>query len=170
MPTYYQRYGKHIYPETLTLEKTGEGSTDFLESTITYTKHNVSVLYFLRNRESIQIGLASKLKFYRFQPISSFRPLKQIKGTLIGVFLRLIYHSQDMPTAFHSSLELMMELTLLQYTRSVFIQVIRRLQRSHPHPVWPYILSYLRTIPQTDDLFTFFQISLKDLDIPLDLR
>jgi hypothetical protein len=27
-----------IYPDTLTLEKTGEGSTDILESTITYTK------------------------------------------------------------------------------------------------------------------------------------
>ena len=37
---------ENIYPETLTLEKTGEGSTDFLESTITYTKHDVSVRYF----------------------------------------------------------------------------------------------------------------------------
>ena len=63
-----------IYPETLTLEKTGEGSTDFLESTITYTKQDVSVRYFSKNKETIQHKLSSKLKFYRFQPISSFRP------------------------------------------------------------------------------------------------
>jgi len=103
-----------------------------------------------------------------FIKISSFRPLKQIKGTLIGAFLRLIYHSQDMHTAFHSSLELMMELTLLQYTRPIFMQIIRRLQRSHSHPVWPHIISYLRTIQKTDDLFTFLQTSLKALDNPPD--
>ena len=161
---------ENIYPETLTLEKTGEGSTDFLESTITYTKQDVSVRYFSKNKETIQNKSSSKLKFYRFQPISSFRPLKQIKGTLIGAFLRLIYHSQDMITAFHSSLELMMELVLLQYTLSILKQVVQRLRKSHPHPVWTKILSYLRTIPNTEDPFTFMQSSLKILDNPLDIR
>ena len=146
---------ENIYPETLTLEKTGEGSTDFLESTITYTQTDVSVRYFSKNKETIQLQSAKKLKFFRFQPFSSFRPLKQIKGTLIGAFLRLIYHSQDMITAFHSSLELMLELLLLQYTLTIFKQVVRRLERSHPHTVWPYILSYLRTIPINEDHFYF---------------
>ena len=158
-----------IYPDTLILEKTGEGSTDFLESTITYTKTDVSVRYFSKNKETIQLKSASKLKFYRFQPILSFRPQKQIKGTLIGAFLRLIYHSQDMTTAFHSSLELMMELLLLGYTLIIFKQVIQRLLRSHPHPVWSHILLYLRTIPNTDDPFTFMQSSLKNIEFPPDL-
>ena len=161
---------ENIYPETLTLEKTGEGSTDFLESTITYTQTDVSVRYFSKNKETIQLQSAKKLKFFRFQPFSSFRPLKQIKGTLIGAFLRLIYHSQDMITAFHSSLELMLELLLLQYTLTIFKQVVRRQERSHPHTVWPYILSYLRTIPINEDPFLFMQLSLKNLDNPPDLR
>ena len=57
---------ENIYPETLTLEKTGEGSTDFLESTITYTQADVSVRYFFKNQVTIQLQSAPKLIFLPF--------------------------------------------------------------------------------------------------------
>jgi hypothetical protein len=153
-----------IYSDTLVLEKTGEGSTDFLESTITYTDTTLSVRYFSKNRESLQYTLASKLKFYRFQPYSSFRPKKQIIGTLIGAFLRLIHHSQDLKTSFHSSLELMLELILLDFSTLIFEQVIRKLQQSHSHILWPRLLLYLRPLRREKEPYLFINNTLVTLN------
>jgi len=134
---------EHIYPDTLTLEKTGTGSTDFLESTITYTKQDISVRYYSKNRDSLHLNNAKLLKFYRFQPYHSYRPSSQIRGTLVGTFLRLIYHSDSATSAFPSAIELIKELRLLDYPRHILKKVTTKLDRRHPHALWLDVFRYL---------------------------
>ena len=137
---------QQIYPKTLSLEHTGTGSTDFLESSITYTKDSIMVRYFSKNRDFLKN--VKDLKFYRFQPFTSFRPLTQIKGTLIGAFLRLIQHSDSTPSAFESAFELIAELILLSYPINLLQQVMMRMTLRNQHKLWPQILHFLKTLPK----------------------
>ena len=136
---------QNIYPKTLTLEPTGSGSTDFLESSITYSKSAVQVRYFSKNKDFLTSS--KDLKFYRFQPYYSFRPIAQIKGTLIGAFLRLTQHSDSQDSAFLSGLELISELILLSYPVRILKRVMIQMISRNPDPLWSKLLLFIKSIP-----------------------
>ena len=152
-----------IYPNSLTLECTGEGSTDFLETSISYpslpcslsdlanpfsdSAHSFSTRHLVKNKSSLA---QPALSFSRLQHSSSYRAPSQVRGALIGSFLRLPRQSSSTTTAFSSSIEFLAELHHLSYSPKLLTQTLRTLSFKHPDPLWPLLLSLLSLSSYSD--------------------
>ena len=153
-----------IYPSSLTLEHTGSLSTDFLESLISYptlpcsltdlenplsdSDHSFTTRYLIKNKSSLASPI---LKFSRLQHSTSYRRSSQMRGALIGTFLRLPRHSSSTSGAFLSALQLLCELHHLEYSPKTLMLTISKIARTHPDPLWPH----LRTLLQTPSYINF---------------
>jgi len=152
-----------IYPSSLTLECTGEGSTDFLETSISYpslpcslsdlanpasnSARSFSTRHLVKNKNSLA---QPALAFSRLQHSSSYRAQSQVRGALIGSFLRLPCQSSSTISAFASSLEFLAELHHLSYSPTLLSQTLRTLSFKHPNPLWPLLLSLLSLSSYSD--------------------
>ena len=142
-----------IYPAALTLELTATGSTDFLETSISYPSLPCS-LSSLSNPSSDSLSTRQlnknknclskpHLNFTRLQHSLSYRRPSQTAGALMGSFLRLPRHSSSTNTAFLSAIELLLELHHLQYSPHTLQKTIKKLSHNHPNPLWPHLLTLL---------------------------
>jgi hypothetical protein len=146
---------RNIYPAALTLELTATGSTDFLETSISYPSLPCS-LSSLTNPSSDSFptrqlnknkNCLSKthLNFTRLQHSLSYRRPSQTAGALMGSFLRLPRHSSSTNTAFLSAIELLLELHHLKYSPHTLQKTIKKLSYNHPNPLWPHLLTLVTT-------------------------
>ena len=161
---------ENIYPATLTLELTGTGSTDFLETSVSYptlptsitqlqdptsdSAHSFSTRNLNKNRLSLNAPLR---KFARLQHSLSYRHAQQVRGALTGTFLRLPRHSSSTTTAFFSSIELLAELHLLDFQPATLTRTLRKLSFCHPNPLWSHLLCLLSLRSYTTFISSFIR-------------
>jgi hypothetical protein len=161
---------ENIYPATLTLELTGTGSTDFLETSVSYptlptsitqlqdptsdSAHSFSTRNLNKNRLSLNAPLR---KFARLQHSLSYRHAQQVRGALTGTFLRLPRHSSSTTTAFLSSIELLAELHLLDFQPATLTRTLRKLSFCHPNPLWSHLLCLLSLRSYTTFISSFIR-------------
>ena len=158
-----------IYPSSLTLEHTGSGSTDFLESTISYPDYSTPEClslpsssmfcrYFIKNGPSLTSPI---LKFSRLQHFASYRSLSHRRGSLVGTLLRITTHSCSSPSLapmFLSTLLLLGELHKLDFPARFLHKTISRLSLAHPHPIWDATTTLLASPQYPAFISTFLSL------------